>query len=59
MQTTLMQALGGAMIFIGIAGSLSKILVIKHNELSTQGLMMAAISLTLGALIGELLNIEG
>ncbi|WP_281164393.1 DUF554 domain-containing protein [Liquorilactobacillus sicerae] len=58
MQTTLMQALGTAVVFIGIAGALSKILVIKHGTISTQGLMMAAVSLALGAFLGELLKIE-
>ncbi|KRM89584.1 DUF554 domain-containing protein [Liquorilactobacillus vini] len=58
MQTTLMQALGTAVIFIGIAGALSKILVIKQETISTQGLMMAAVSLALGAFLGELLKIE-
>ncbi|MFT8426005.1 MAG: DUF554 domain-containing protein [Liquorilactobacillus sp.] len=58
MQITLMQALGTAVIFIGIAGALSKILVIKQGKISTQGLMMAAVSLALGAFLGELLKIE-
>lgn len=59
MQETLMQALGTAVIFIGISGALSQILVIQHHLLTTKGTMMAAISLALGAFIGELLNIEG
>ncbi|KRM04723.1 membrane protein [Liquorilactobacillus ghanensis DSM 18630] len=59
MQETLMQALGTAVIFIGISGALSQILVIKQHTLTTKGTMLAAISLALGAFIGELLNIEG
>ncbi|MFD1671712.1 DUF554 domain-containing protein [Agrilactobacillus yilanensis] len=59
LQTTIMQAIGVAVIFIGISGSLSHMLVLKGQQLSTQGVMMATISLALGALIGEAINIEG
>ena len=58
MQDTLMKADGVAVIFIGIAGALSKMLVIKGGTINTTGTMMI-ISLSLGAIIGELLDLDG
>lgn len=57
-QHTVMQALGLSTIFIGLGGALEKILLIKHQELSSQGSLLIAISLVVGALIGELFDIE-
>lgn len=58
MQNTLMKADGVAIIFIGIAGGLSKMLVIKSGSIETTGTMMI-ISLSFGAVIGELLDLDG
>lgn len=58
MQNTLMKADGVAVIFIGIAGGLSKMLVIKSGSIETTGTMMI-ISLSFGAVIGELLDLGG
>lgn len=58
MQNTLMKADGVAVIFIGIAGGLSKMLVIKSGSIETTGTMMI-ISLSFGAVIGELLDLDG
>lgn len=58
-QKTMMQAIGVAVIFIGISGALSHMLVISQGKLDTQGALMAAVSLALGALIGELIDIDG
>ncbi len=57
-QDILMQACGIATIFIGAAGALSKMLVIEEGQISTTGTMPLIISLVLGAIIGEWLNIE-
>lgn len=57
-QDILMQACGIATIFIGAAGALSKMLVIEEGQISTTGTMPLIISLVLGAVIGEWLNIE-
>ena len=54
MQNTLMKADGVAVIFIGIAGALSKMLVIKGGTIDTTGTMVMIISLSFGAVIGEL-----
>lgn len=59
MQNTLMKADGVAVIFIGIAGGLSKMLVIKSGSIETTGTMMMIISLSFGAVIGELLDLDG
>ena len=59
MQNTLMKADGVAVIFIGIAGGLSKMLVIKSGPIETTGTMMMIISLSFGAVIGELLDLDG
>lgn len=59
MQDTLMKADGVAVIFIGIAGVLSKMLVIKGGTIDTTGTMMMIISLSLGAIVGEMLDLDG
>lgn len=58
LQTAIMQAIGVAVMFIGMAGALAQILVIHHNQISTTGTIMATISLALGTLIGEMINID-
>ena len=58
MQDTLMKADGVAVIFIGIAGALSKMLVINGDTIDTTGTMMI-ISLSLGAILGEMLDLDG
>lgn len=57
-QEILMQACGVASLFIGVAGTLSKMLVIQNGTLGTQGTMLLIVSLVIGAAIGEALNIE-
>lgn len=54
-----MKADGVAVIFIGIAGGLSKMLVIKSRSIETTGTMMMIISLSLGAIVGEMLDLDG
>lgn len=58
MQDTLMQACGVASMFIGVAGVLSKMLVVEDGKFATQGTLMLILSLVVGAVIGELLDIE-
>lgn len=57
-QETLMSALGLATMFIGASGAMSGMLTVSDNALGTQGTMLLIFSLVLGALVGELLNIE-
>lgn len=57
-QDTIMKANGLAVLFIGLAGTLEKMLVVEGGGLSTQGTMMMTLSLAIGALFGEWWNIE-
>ena len=58
MQDTLMTANALAVLFLGVAGVMAKMLTISDGTLSTSGTMMMVISLAVGAVIGELLDIE-
>lgn len=53
-----MQALGLSSIFIGISGSLEKMLQIQNGFVSVQGTLLAVLSLAAGALLGEWINLE-
>lgn len=57
-QETIIKITGIAVIFLGAAGTLSKMLVISDGALSTAGTMTLTISLALGALVGEMIDIE-
>lgn len=57
-QDIVTQAIGLAVIFIGISGAMSGLLVIKGGAIETQGSMMLILSLVIGALVGEWINIE-
>lgn len=59
MQKTIMQSLGLATSFIGIAGALQHIFVIKNNALTVTQTLTAAICLALGAFIGEIFDLDG
>lgn len=56
--TTLKQAIGIAVIFLGITGTVSKMLVNSGDGFSTQGTMLLIISLVAGGFLGELIDIE-
>lgn len=47
-----------AVIFIGIAGTMSRMLVIQKDGIDTQGTMLLVVSLVLGSLAGEWIDIE-
>lgn len=57
-QDILMQGCGVAVIFIGAAGVLSKMLVITESGIETQGTMLLIFSFVLGGIAGELINVE-
>lgn len=50
---------GISVLFIGIAGALEGMLKIEGGAVTSSGAMLLVISLALGGLVGELLNIEG
>ncbi|MBY5034054.1 DUF554 domain-containing protein [Streptococcus gallolyticus] len=57
LQDSLMKVSGVAVLFLGIAGALGKMLHISQGKLETSSSMMI-LCLTLGTLIGEIINIE-
>ncbi len=57
-QSTIMAVLGISTMFIGVSGVLKEMLVIQNGSISTQGTMLLVLSLIIGAVIGEALNIE-
>lgn len=58
-QEGLIVASGLGTMFLGISGATEKLLAIKSGELTSVSNMMMILSLVLGVLVGELLNIEG
>lgn len=58
MQDILMQACGISTIFIGISGTLAKMLVINGDKLETQGTMLLIFSFVIGAGLGEWIDLE-
>lgn len=57
-QETILKATGIAVMFLGISGTISKMLVIQDGSLSSIDTLPMIISLALGAFLGELLNID-
>jgi uncharacterized membrane protein YqgA involved in biofilm formation len=57
-EETIFSAVGLAVMFIGLGGALASLLKISASALSTQYTMLMVLSLVLGALLGEALNIE-
>lgn len=57
-QETVTRATGVCVMFIGIAGVMEKMLSVGESGLTTGKTMMFIISITLGALAGELLHID-
>ena len=57
-QNTLNSACGLCVIFIGIAGTMEKMMNVTGGALTSSGTMMVIGSFTTGSLLGEFLNIE-
>ena len=57
-QKTVLQANGAAVIALGIAGALKQMLIIQNGVLEVHGIFNMILSLCLGALIGEIIDIE-
>ena len=57
-QETMLAACGLSTFFIGVGGVMSQILVFADGGFSTAGSVMMASSLTIGAVVGEAINIE-
>ena len=56
---TIMQGIGLAVIIIGLSGALSAAFTVADGKISSDHILIMIISLALGALIGELINIDG
>ena len=58
-QDIMVAGCGLSTIFIGAGGTLKQMFTLTDGVLGTQGEMMLVISMCLGGLLGEILNIEG
>ena len=58
-QDTLSKCCGVSTLMIGIAGALEKMLTLENGAISSGGSMLLVLFLTVGGVIGELLNLEG
>ena len=58
-QDTLSKCCGVSTLMIGIAGALEKMLILENGAISSGGSMLLVLCLTVGGVIGELLNLEG
>lgn len=57
-QETLLKATAVAILFIGISGTMGGMLSLANGELAAKGSTLVVISLALGSLVGEVLNLE-
>lgn len=57
-QEAIMKSAAISVVFLGIIGATEHALKIVDGQIASRGAMMLVVSLTLGTLIGELLNIE-
>lgn len=58
-QDTVLKSTGVCVMFLGIGGAIAEMLVLEGGKFTTAGSMMLIVSMMLGALVGELVNIEG
>lgn len=58
-QDTLSKCCGVSTLMIGVAGALEKMLTVENGAISSGGSMLLVLCLTVGGVIGELLNLEG
>ena len=58
-QETLIRGMGVCVLMVAIAGVLEEMLVVQNGVISTQGTLMLVISVAVGGLLGELLDLDG
>ena len=58
-QDTLTKCCGVSTLFIAITGALEQMLSVENAKIVSSGAMLVILSLTIGAVIGELVNLEG
>ena len=59
MQETLLRGMGVCVMVVGLAGALEQMLTIEGGRLTAGGTMLLVVSMALGGLVGELLDLEG
>mgnify|MGYP003318118556 CR=1 FL=1 len=57
-QDLLYMVCGISTLFIGIGGCMQHMLIVENGGLNTQGTMMMLLSLTIGSVLGEWINLE-
>ena len=57
-QETLIRAMGVCVMMVGLAGALEKMLSVDGGKLTSGGTMMLVISMAIGALVGEILDLD-
>ena len=57
-QETLIRSMGICVMVVGLAGALEKMLTVEGGKLTSGGTMMLVISMALGGLFGEILNLD-
>ena len=57
-QETLIRSMGVCVIVVGLAGALEQMLRVENGTLTTSGTMMLVISMALGGLVGEILDLD-
>ena len=57
-QETPIRSMAVCVLFVAIGGVMTEMLVLKGGGLTTQGTLMLVISMALGGLVGELLNLD-
>lgn len=58
-QESMINAIGVCVLFIGIAGAMEQMLIIRDGVLNSSKTMMLIGSMAIGTLVGELLDLEG
>lgn len=58
-QEGLLRSMGTCVILVGLAGALEKMLRVENGALTSEGTLMLVISMALGCLVGELLDLDG
>lgn len=58
LKETVIKAIGLSTCFIGISGVVSKMIYVNDNSFETKNTMLLVVSLVIGGLAGELINIE-
>ncbi len=59
LKDTLLNAAGCCLLFMSISGAISQMLIIKNNLLVQSNILMMMVSISVGSIIGELINIQG